>query len=115
MDSSSTANLDAGLAGLADGLMKTHSLENKVLFEKYQPMIDGDMWKKSEEFDGGSVTSFYAKSDEGKVIAKGVGYLPFKPEKVMKFYEKVENKPLFDDYFVDGKTIESIKDKANDC
>lgn len=95
MDSSLTADVEAAIAALPDGSLKIHALGNIEIFNKYYPLIGEDIWKKSEKFDD-QVSSFHAKTDDGKLMAKGVGHLPFKPEKVMKFYEKIENKPLFD-------------------
>ncbi len=57
------------------------------------------------ESDDKAVRAFFAKED-GKIMAKGVGTFPFKPLKVRKFYEKMENKPLFDEQFISGKIFD---------
>lgn len=114
MDSSVTADVDAAIAALPEGNLKTHALQNMELFNKYYPLINEDIWKKSEKYDD-QVSSFHAKTEDGKLMAKGVGQLPFKPEKVMKFYEKIENKPLYDEYFSEGKMIDSVQDKDHNC
>lgn len=59
------------------------------------------MWTLSAQSDDKTVQSYYAKTDEGKVLAKGVGLFPFKPSKVQHFYTKSENRPLFDSEFLE--------------
>ena len=48
-------------------------------------------------------------------MAKGVATFPFKPEKVQKYAMKLENRPLYDETFVEGKIIHKIEDKENNC
>ena len=95
--------------------MKAEALVNKELFEKFFPMFESDVWKKSEESDDKTVTSYAGKMDDGKLMGKGIGHIPFKPEKIYKFYLKLENKPLYDEHFMDGKIFDKVVDKTNNC
>ena len=106
MDSGIFGSVDAAIDKAPDHF-KAPSLKNKELFEKYFPLMDDDIWKKTFESDDKSVQSFYAKTDEGKLMAKGVATFPFKPEKVEKYARKMENVPLYDEMFVEGKIFES--------
>ncbi len=100
MDSSLTASLEAGIAGLTNEKMKQDAMDCKELFDKYYPLIEADIWKQTDQSDDKTVISYTSKTDEGKVMAKGVGYIPFKPEKIVRFAQKMENRPLFDENFV---------------
>lgn len=46
-------------------------------------------------------------------MAKGVATFPFKAEKVEKYARKMENKPLYDEHYVEGKIFEMHEDKEN--
>ena len=47
-------------------------------------------------------------------MAKGVGLFPFKPSKVQHFYNKAQNKPLFDSEFLEQKELLKIEDTEKD-
>lgn len=79
------------------------------------PYLDDDIWKKSYESDDKTVQSYYAKTDEGKLMGKGVAVFPFKPEKVMKYARKFENRPFYDEHYIEGKVVDKIEDKDNGC
>ena len=93
--------LDGIVASLEDEQHKQEAKDNKDLFEKYISVIHSEAWKLSVESDDKTVQSYYGETDEGKVMAKGVGHFPFKPSKVQHFYNKTENRPLFDSEFLE--------------
>ena len=48
-------------------------------------------------------------------MVKGVCHFPFKPDKVRKYYEKLDNRPLYDEQFGEGwNMMETIVDKENE-
>ncbi len=114
MDSSLLGKLDQAIANLPEGLLKKGTLENKEIFEKYFPVFESDIWKKQTESEDKTVTAYYAKNEEKQLMAKGVAHMPFKPDKVRKYESKMENKPLYDENFVEGKIITEIEDKDNE-
>ena len=114
MDSSIFSSLDAAIA-IVPEQFKEESLKNKEIFEKFSPLFDDDMWKQQFESDDKTVYSYYAKSDEGKLMAKGVATFPFKAEKVLNYARKLENRPLYDEHHMEGKIIDKHEDTENKC
>ena len=107
-------NLEAAIAKLTDEKIKADALANKELFEKYYPLMDSDIWKQVHESDDKSVQSYTAQADGGLLMAKGVAQFPFKPEKVRKYTEKMENRPLYDEMHDEGVVFNTIEDKENE-
>ena len=114
MDSSIFAGLDAAIEKAPENF-KAGAQKNREILEKYLSVLDEDIWKLFFESDDKTVQSYYAKTEEGKLMAKGVATFPFKPDKVEKYARKMENKPLYDEHFEEGKIFETHEDKENQC